>query len=149
MGNGQLPGVRERQERARGAQSRKSLSRASVELQTRRTMAADDFDAGPEDALRVSGAKRLHCRLFRGEASGERRREVAFAAAISNLSLGEHPSKGATAVPTDCLTDAIDLRRIESRSYNVHRVWSILHEPAAGLRRFRVDGRVLGHRAAL
>ena len=71
---------------------------AAVKLQHRRAVPTDDLDAGPEDALRLSGAEGLHGRLLRGKASGERRAEVPLAAAIGDFALGEHASDEAVAV---------------------------------------------------
>ncbi len=68
----------------------------------------------------MAGAERLHRRFLRGEARGKRRGKVAFAAAVGDFSLGEYTANEAVTVAADRRLDAIDLRSIESGSYNGH-----------------------------
>src|SRR5512134_1853950 len=91
-----------------------------MELQHRRPMPAHHFDAGPEHALRLAGAERLHRRFLRRKARRERRREVLLALAIGDLAFSEHPADEAVTVALDRVLDAIDLRGIEAGSYNGH-----------------------------
>ena len=133
MGDGQLSGVCERKEGPGGTERHKSPRGTAVELKPRRTMAAHDLDTSPEHALRVPGTERLHGRLFRGKACRERRGEVALAATVGDFTLREHPPNEALTVAADSFPETIDLRGIESGSYNGHRARSIVYEPAPRL----------------
>jgi len=119
----QRPGAPERGEPLRGA---------TMKAEHRRATAPDHFDSRPEDAARMPRAQGLHRRLLGGKPRSKRRREVPLAAAVGDLTLCEHPPDEALTVARDCLADTLDLGGIETRSYNVHGVTFILHEPAAG-----------------
>src|SRR5688572_28394575 len=68
----------------------------------------------------MPGSERLHGGLLRGKPRGERRRRVAFPAAIGDLCFGEHPVDEAVAVAFDRFGDAGDLGRIDAGAYNFH-----------------------------
>src|SRR6266566_8010789 len=120
--DGELTRVRKRQQRARAAHGLEPLGRATVKAELRRAVSAYDLDAGPEDAARVTGAKRLHRGFLGGEARGKRRGEVALGLAVRDFTFREDPPHEAIAVPLDHVRDALDFGRIEPDTYNLHSV---------------------------
>ncbi len=93
---------------------------ATMELQARRSSAADDLDVFPEHAARVARAERFHRRFFCGESAREMGGRVSPLGTIGNLAGGEHPSQEAFAVSFEHRCDAWDVGGVETNTENVH-----------------------------
>ena len=120
MGDGELPGVGECEERAGRPHGGKSRGGAVMKMQVRRAAVADDFDAPPEDPAGVAGAERFHRGFLGGKPGGKRRGRVALASAVRHLPVGEHPVDEAVAVALDRARDPGNLRGVEARTDDVH-----------------------------
>src|SRR4051812_6410374 len=81
---------------------------------------ADDLDAGPVDAARVSRAERLHCRFLCGKTRRKRRSEIALAATVGDFSHCEHPLDEPFAISLDGVGNATDLGSVQPGSDDVH-----------------------------
>ena len=92
---------------------------AAVQLQLRRTAAADHLDVAPEHALRVAGAERFHRRFFRGEPPGEMDGRHAAAHAVRDFALGEDAAEKPVAVALDRVGDAADVGGVEAETDDV------------------------------
>ena len=108
MGNGE--------QRCMAADSGELTSRSPVKLQSGRPAKAHDFDIAPQDAVRVSGAERLHRGFFRGEAAGKVDGGYAPLCAIGDLFAGENSTQKPIAVLLDNLGDAFDVGGVDSDS---------------------------------
>ena len=91
-----------------------------MKREARWTIPANDFDAGPVDAARMTGAKRLHRRFLCGKPCGIRRSKIAFRLAIGDFAIGEDAPQEAVAVAVDHVGNALDFGRIETDTYNFH-----------------------------
>src|SRR5262249_23131743 len=111
--------VRDSKERAFPADMLKAACRAAVQLQLRRTAAADHLAIAPQHSARMAGAERFHCRLFRGKAPGEMDGRHAPPRAVGYFPVGEDPAEEPIAVTLDGIADAADVGRIEPKSDDV------------------------------
>lgn len=92
---------------------------AAVELQLRRTGAADNFNVAPEHILRVAGTERLHSRFFGRESSSKVNGWRPAAVAIRNLAVREHAPEEAIAVSLDGVGNAVDVGGVDSKADDV------------------------------
>ena len=113
-------GMRDGQLRRVAPDGLKSARRAPMQLQLRGTAASDHFDVAPEDASRMTGTERLHCRFLGGKTSGEVDGRVAAAHAVRHLGLGENAVCKSLAVPLDRGGYARDICCVETDSNDVH-----------------------------
>src|SRR5882672_11864919 len=96
---GQRIGMSDGEQRRIPPHRGKSTRRAAVELQLRRTAAADHLDVAPQHALRVARAERFHGCFLRGETAGEMNSRHPPACAVSDLAFGEDAAGEPLAVP--------------------------------------------------
>lgn len=109
-----------RDQRLRDAHLSGAPGRAPLQLQVRRPTAPNDLDVFPHDAARLSGAERLHGRLFDREPAGQVRNRVPALCTIGNLAVGEDAAQETIAVSFEKVSHAMQIRRVDSDANDVH-----------------------------
>jgi purine-nucleoside/S-methyl-5'-thioadenosine phosphorylase / adenosine deaminase len=122
VGNGEITRVRQRKERARGAQQLESTRGSLTEAQLRRTASPNHLDAAPQNTLAVARPERFHCRFLRCESGRKRGRRIAPTPAVRDFAFREDAVNEPIAVALDRVRDTVDLGRIETQTYNVHNL---------------------------
>lgn len=112
--------MRDREKRAPNLHRVRALCGTAVKLQPRWTAAAHDFDILPQDAARVTGAERLHRRLFRRKSPGKMRSGISPPSTIGNLAGSEHALQEALAVALEDVGEAGNISGVETDAENVH-----------------------------
>src|SRR2546427_564725 len=74
LGEGEVVGMRDRDERRKAAHRGETPRGAAVQLELRRSAAPDNFNIAPKDPMGMAGTERLHRRLFRGKPAGKMNR---------------------------------------------------------------------------
>lgn len=97
----------------------KSMAGATVQLELRRSAAADDLDVAPEHTLRMTGAERFHRRLFRREPSGEMDGGLPSPHAVRDLPVGKEPLSEPLAIPFDRGGDSRDVGSVDSKADDI------------------------------
>src|SRR5262245_33954972 len=111
--------VRDGDQRASPSDFREPNAGAAMQLELRRSPAADDFDVAPEDALRVPGAERLHRRFLGRETTGEMNGRAPAGCAVRDFGVAEDPLDEPIAVPLHGVGNAIDFGGVESQTDDV------------------------------
>ena len=112
-------GVRDGEQRSLRAHRGEAARGAAVQLQLRRSTAADDLAIAPEDAARMARAERLHRRLFGREPSGEVDGRHSTAGAVRDFAVGEDPAQETVAESFDGVGNPADVGRVEAEAENV------------------------------
>src|SRR5262249_39365951 len=92
---------------------------AAVQLELRRSAAANHFDVTPQHVLRAAGAKRFHRRFLCREAAGKVDGRNATPHAVRDLAVGEDPAQEAFAITFDCVGNPIDFSDVDSQTDDV------------------------------
>lgn len=120
------------QERPPRSHRVKATSRAAVEFEPRRSAAADDFDAPPQDILCMSGPERLHRRFLRCEASGKMNGRFTTPHAVRDFTLCEDALNETLSVPFDGRHDSRNVGGVDAETDDGGHDSMILPTPAPG-----------------
>ena len=120
VGQRQRFAVRDGEERSGRVHRVGSVCRAAVKPQLRGTSGADDLDIAPDHALRMSRTEGLHGRFLGREACGKVGCRVPAPCGVGDLARRKHAFEETIAKPCNREFNAVDLRRVEPETDNVH-----------------------------
>jgi hypothetical protein len=110
----------DRQERAPHLHRLRASRGTAVKLKARWTAASDNLNVFPQHATRMSSAKRLHRRFFRGKSAGEVRSGISSPGTIGNLTGGKHPLQEAFTIAFEHGRQPGNIGRVQSDAEDVH-----------------------------
>lgn len=111
--------MRDRQQRAARAHRLEAAACAAVELQSRRSTLANDFDSSPEHVLRMARAERFHRGFLRSKSSGKMNGRFTASHAVGDFPLREEPLDEAISVAGHGGGDARDVRGVDAETDDV------------------------------
>lgn len=120
MRDGQIPGVRQCQQRRTAAHSLEAPRGPTVQPELRCPSLSEHLDVFPQDAERAPRAERLHPGLLGRKSGGQRRRGIAVREAIVDLVRGEEPVEETLTVAIEQIPDTVYFGRVETNPDDIH-----------------------------